>query len=618
MSDARDAAQRGLALARQGNKLEALLHLLAAAADVDADPRDYDAVVRVLVEAYRALQRPRELATLSWLETADPKLGGPADVARAHRLLGDEAAAARSFEDAGMLAHAAVCRERAHDPGGARALWSRLAHELSRNVDQDRTASHDRAERAAERAYVLGLVRFDVARNAPRESRDKASREAIVAAIGALEDAAQRFESLGLRERAFDAYQAMAAIGENSRTFEHVVEGRVNSIRILREDHLQQYALSQYDEAIAVAEAHHELAAAAELAREATAYARGLGAAPETYGYARRAMELHAAAGRLLAKNGAPPELTENAYLAAIGLSAELDLLGTAAKLYTEAATIPDLDETRQARHQRAAQRLRGAVDTGPADVRDRGARPAGAALEVWTVDVIEWEQAGRGEEIAAEIYFDAVHAPNRGGASLPARRRAIAARLAALAVAGIEPDTTEGIKLAENLVARLAEMVDYRVMSALEALASHGSASVRARVAEAAGTMPFKRSAQLLRRAARDDARDVIAAVGKAVARKQSAVFVDPLRRLAREAQHAEIRAAALRALSSIDNAEAANAVLSVLEAGAAEERLAVVEALKRRRPDPNSQLVTLGRERLARGLSAEVAAELRVALGI
>ncbi len=330
-------------------------------------------------------------------------------------------------------------------------------------------------------------------------------------------------------------------------------------------------------------------------------------------------MELHAAAGRLLARNGAPPELTENAYLAAIGLSAELDLLGTAAKLYTEAAAIPDLDEARKARHQRARPSgSGGAVDTGPADVRDRGARPAGAALEVWTVDVIEWEQAGRGEEIAAEIYFDAVHAPNRGGASLPARRRAIAARLAALAVAGIEPDTTEGIKLAENLVARLAEMVDYRVMSALEALASHGSASVRARVAEAAGTMPFKRSAQLLRRAARDDARDVIAAVGKAVARKQSAVFVDPLRRLAREAQHAEIRAAALRALSSIDNAEAANAVLSVLEAGAAEERLAVVEALKRRRPDPNSQLVTLGRERLARGLSADVAAELKVALGI
>ncbi len=244
--------------------------------------------------------------------------------------------------------------------------------------------------------------------------------------------------------------------------------------------------------------------------------------------------------------------------------------------------------------------------------------RPAGPTLEVWTVDVIEWEQAGRGEEIAAEIYFDAVHAPSRGGASLPARRRAVAARLAALATTSAAPDTTEGIKLAEGLVARLAEMVDYRVMSALEALAAHGSAVVRARVAEAAGVMPFKRSAQLLRRAARDDARDVIAAVAKAVARKQSAVFVDPLRRLAREAQHGEVRAAALRALSSIDNAEAASAVLSVLEAGAAEERMAVVEALRRRRPDPNSHLVALARERLARGLSADVAAELKGALGI
>ena len=48
---------------------------------------------------------------------------------------------------------------------------------------------------------------------------------------------------------------------------------------------------------------------------------------------------------------------------------------------------------------------------------------------------------------------------------------------------------------------------------------------------------MPFKRSAQLLRAAAEDEERSVVEAAARATARKQSPVFVDPLRRLARDA---------------------------------------------------------------------------------
>ena len=56
----------------------------------------------------------------------------------------------------------------------------------------------------------------------------------------------------------------------------------------------------------------------------------------------------------------------------------------------------------------------------------------------------------------------------------------------------------------------------------------------------------------------------------------------------------------------------------MPVLEAGAATERAAVAKALENRRPDPNGHLVSLARERLARGVSAEVNQELRTLFGI
>jgi hypothetical protein len=50
-----------------------------------------------------------------------------------------------------------------------------------------------------------------------------------------------------------------------------VLEGFVNVIRILREDHLRYYALQSYEEAVAAAEKQGEVSAAATLAREMSA-----------------------------------------------------------------------------------------------------------------------------------------------------------------------------------------------------------------------------------------------------------------------------------------------------------------------------------------------------------
>ncbi|GAC1352390.1 MAG: hypothetical protein NVSMB1_14790 [Polyangiales bacterium] len=659
MSDAlHEAVARGNDLLTQGEPEEAIPLLLNAAAEVEADARDYDLVIDSLRRAFEITDRPRSLATLLWydfyarpktVERPLPKGTPMVDVARTHRLFGDEAAAARSFEVAGLIAHAAVARERANDLSGARALWSRLSHQLSQesshslsqplsqsghrsfvppiDSSNDRSASEVEVrshtpEGIAEQLYVLGLVRYNIARTSSASRGDHSRREAIVAAVSALEESAGRFEEVGQRERAFDCYNALSAIGDTTNTFEHTLEGRVNAIRILREDHLQQYALQQYDETIAIAEQSHEFSAAAIFAREAQAYARTLGLDFDARAFALRAIDLHVATARTITREGGSPSLAENALVSAIGLAADLGLLAKARNLYAEAANLRSLEAARRARHAKAGARLEGAEDTPWKGETKSVARPKGPPLAVWIVDVLEWEQAGRAEEAAAEILFDAPfdHARPRDLTHAPLRRRALVARLVALEVAlssTLGANSADTVVTTLALVRRLADIIDYRVLSPLERLALHPAAAVRMGAVEAAGTMPFKRSAQLLRRAAHDAEPSVVSAVVRSLSRKQSPVFVDPLRRLARDAPTVEVRAAALRALVTIDNPEAVDAILTALEAGSAPERQAVLDALQRRRPDRNGRLALAARERLSKGVTPEVARDLEAALG-
>jgi hypothetical protein len=648
-----DALSLANAALSRGAAAEARRALVSAALETDADARSFEQALLTMKRAYEGLKDARALASVAFYagatqigrETMDAKLlaaAPPVDRGRLLRLAGDERAAAEAFEAGGWLAHAAVARERAGDAVGARTLFARLAHRLAQPAAPSGAASHagtdredgssDPRERAAERAYVLGLARYDVARNAPatggttngaaRGAVGGDRREAIVAAVGALEEAAARFEALGLRERAFDCCNALAAIGATSATFEHSLEGRVNAIRILREDHLQSFALQQFDEAIDEAERAGELAAAAGFAREAMQYAHGLpGHDADARAFGRRALTAHAAAARALVRSGGPPELAENAMLAAIALAAEMGALATARALYLEAAALPGLDGARAARHRRGAERLAGAVDAA-AEERARGtARASATSVEVWIVDLLEWEQRGRAEEAAADVLFDP--AGNGSGARdaslLPLRRRALATRLIALDAIGREQSSDpEAIAIAVQLARRLGELVDYRALGPLEVLLRHPSAEVRARVVEVAGHLPFKRSAQLLRRAAFDGDARVLEAVAKAVVRKKSAVFVDPLRRLGLDAPTLEVRTAALRALSTIENAEAAETVLTALAAAPSADRAALVATLRTLRLPGNAALLQAARARLARGTSRELAADLEAALGV
>jgi hypothetical protein len=269
------------------------------------------------------------------------KLGDVPAVDRARTLaaMGRLDEAAREMESARMLATAAIYREEAADWRGARTLWSRLAQSLLTHPTVD--------------AYSAALVHCNLARSASQSNDAQQAHDATVMAVRLLEEAADHFEAVGLRERAFDCFQVLIQLGREHQTFEDVVEGFVNCIRILREDHLKTFALQFLDDAISVAKERNELSAAATLALEGSQYARSAGLLDGARHYTRLQADLWREAAHAHLARGDSPEIAENALLAAVVAFGEVGQFGRVGALYRELLAL-DLPEARKAHYARA------------------------------------------------------------------------------------------------------------------------------------------------------------------------------------------------------------------------------------------------------------------------
>lgn len=486
------------------------------------------------------------------------------------------ARAADAYESAGLVAQAAIAGERGGDFARARALWSRLSHLLSSSGSD---------------LYAAGLARFNLARTSLRTGDAAAAREAVVGAVHLLEEAADRYETIGQRERAFDCYQVLIAVGRESREFEHVLEGYVNVIRILREDHLRYYALQSYEEAVNAAEKEGEVAAAATLSREMAVYARKEGLAAvsgfATLTQARLWQEVAAASQ----KRKAPPEIAENALLASVIALGEAGQYKQVGGVYGALSALP-LEEARVKHYARARGRYRDAVDLSidaaplPAHLRHEVGFP-----EVWHVDLVEWEQHGSAGQACGDIILD----PSQW--SEVTRRRAMLARLSALTVEtepapGQRPPAPEAfVRLAEQLA--LVEL--YTILSPLEHLFTRPEPEVRAAVVKALSRFLYKRTFITLREALIDPDPTIVQEGARALEELRFPHAFDPLARIYREAQTPAVRASAVRALAKIDTMEAAEMLLGIIQHDGPDERGAAVEALKRAR---GLRFVDLARE--------------------
>jgi tetratricopeptide (TPR) repeat protein len=575
---------RAKAATARGDLETALSALLAAAAQTHVSEHDYIAILRPLEETLARRGNPRgALTVLSYLAATDPavwkRASGlmqsvpPVDRARVLAAQGRMTEAAREMEDAGLVAAAAICRERAKEWPAARALWSRLAHVTERGDD----------------AYVAALVRYNLARCAKQCHDAAQAREAMVASVRLVEEAADHFESVGLRERAFDCFGVLVQLGRESGAFEDVLEGYVNCIRILREDHLKYFALEYFEEAIAAATEREETSAAATLAREAADYARSLGLASASGGYSMRQAELWRALARQHLTRKAPPEIAENALLASILAFGEVGQWARVGEIYAELAAL-DLDPSRREHYARVALRYASMKDE-PLETSSALSHPLRQDThftEVWHVDVLEWEQRGSAAEACADVLLD-----KRWPDLI--RRKAMLARLTALPLDERPDDTSSAMLDARlRLAEQLAQLQLYAVLSPLEKLFTREERRVKVAVLQALQTLFFKRSFVTVRAALRDPDPPVVEQACKAVEALYFQHAVDPLSRILRESPEPAPRASALRALARIDTLEAADILLGVLEHGAPADRLAALAALKSTR---GSRFVELAR---------------------
>lgn len=524
---------------------------------------------RPLLERVPPSDRARTI--LAWADRAGQDGKGKELYAKA----GDE------YEAAGLIARAAICREKASDYSRARALWSRLSHVLSQG-GQD--------------LYAAGLARFNLARTSNKTNDPAAAREATVASVHLLEEAADRYETIGQRERAFDCYQVLIAIGRESGEFEHVLEGYVNVIRILREDHLRYYALQSYEEAVEAAEKQGEASAAATLAREMSAYARKESLPSiANFGMVTQARLWREVAKRAI-ERGSPGEIAENAMLAAVMAFGEAGQFQKVAELYRELGVLP-LAESRKKHYVRASSRYHGATDLRidasplPAHLRHEVGYP-----EVWHVDLVEWEQQGSASEACADIVLDPAWTE-------VTRRRAVLGRLTALALeqhlaASSPPEPTVTMNLAIALADHLSQVELYTILSPLEHLYRRPEPTVRAAVMRALSKFLYKRTFITLREGLSDSDKAVSDEAARAVEELRFPHAFDPLARIYRESSNASARISALRALAKIDTVEVAEMLLSVIEHDGREERAAAVEAVKRAR---GSKFVEVARSHLS-----------------
>jgi tetratricopeptide (TPR) repeat protein len=573
------------AAAARGDWPRAREVLYAAVAQTIAREEEYVAAVADLRDVLVRLGDHRGALTADWYagneRTQKPLLGEVPPIDRARTLLAwaDRAAAqperakalymraADEYEQAGLVAQAAIARERGGDFGRARSLWSRLAQVLGASGGD---------------FYAAGLARFNLARMSRKTGDKAAHREASVAAVHLLEEAADRYETIGQRERAFDCYQVLIAIGRESGEFEHVLEGYVNVIRILREDHLRYYALQSYEEAVAAAEKQGEVSAAATLAREMAAYARKEGlAAVANFGMLAQA-RLWQEVSSMSRKRGAPPEIAENALLAAVISFGEAGQYAQVGGVYERLAELP-LEESRKKHYTRARGRYKDAQDLKidatplPAHLRHEVGFP-----DVWHVDLVEWEQRGSPAQACGDVILDST------SWSEVTRRRAMIARLTALVV---EAHEREGApppdpRLMQGYYVNLAEQLQavelYTILSPLEAMFRRPEQPVRVAVVRALAHFLYKRTFITLREALADSDPGVVAEAARALEELRFAHAFDPLARIYRESQATAVRVSAVRALAKIDTLEAAEMLLGVIEHDGRDERAAAVGALK------------------------------------
>jgi hypothetical protein len=565
-TDLKDRADRALRVGRPAEALSFYRALLRRVTVFETGV--YESWLEGALSAYQALGRRHEagflllaLRRFGEAERCFEAVDTPIEWALAAARRGQRREAADALARAGHTALTAIELDGSGDAAAARVLWERTL----------------RDERLRDRPYETALVYFNLGESLRRVGDHAGARRAFARTQEMLEELADDFERRGQRERAFDCYGILLRLGRDSGSFENVAEGYLNAIRLLQADDQKFYVLQYYEDFLTYAVTSREWHAAATLAREAAEYCLKVGLVYERH-YRQRAVSLWAEAARQNAAAAGPPELSENALVAAIDVAAGLGDLSVCGELYAAAAELP-LPAKKRERYAALAARFRTAgerVAGGPAF--PDYLRRTDAYQDVWRQDLIEWELDGRPVPVLAHIVVERVdHAPF-SRAALRALLQCVDPTLSA-----------EDPGAAADLALALGAVQVYEILRPLEKLALHPEARVRAAVMTAVAQVYCKRSFGLVRQGLGDPDEMVRQAALRALRALHFRDGLDPLARIFLDFEDDNVRLAALDAIADIGNLEAGHFLLDVLrrETGALFDR-----AVLRLRAFPTAEL--------------------------
>lgn len=535
-------------MVQQGRWAEAERHYRDLIGQTHVINYEYDDWLRRLGEIYRHLGRAREAAFvylyLHYFDQARAQLTGDEHIglrARLAELDKKQAEAAQLYQRAKLPVHAAVAFEKAKQYNEAVAAWKALVH----------------APGLSQRPYEAALVHFNYGLAAVRlDPNSGEARRALIESQRKLEQVADDFEQVGELERAFDCFQILLKLGKESAQFENLAEGYVNCIRVLREDNLKFYVLQYYEDFIKLALERGELHAAATLYQEAAAFAARAGLPYDRHYQHKSALTWMRCADKFV-ETGVPVQMTENALLAAASQHSAVGDYPAVRECFEKLAGL-ELPDRAKKRFTAIAQRYKG-LPAPPVELPGLPdyLKQQHAYADIWFVDLLEWEMDGDPFAVAASIVGD-LRYPNG------IRRRAL---VVLLTLADAQARRAEGeTETLVHVAELLGELQSYAALSPLEKLFQANDPVIRRAAVRALRFLYFKRSFVIVRKALSDPDNQVREAALVAIGGLHFPHAFNPLARIYRESNDANVRSYALQSIGKIQTVEAGEFLVMVL----------------------------------------------------
>ncbi len=525
---------------------------------------EYDDWLRNLIEVYKQLGRTYETGVvqlyLHYFDLAKTSLRGGEHFALLGRIAETEkrwSEAAELFTKANLPMHAAVALERAELTDGAAARWRAIAQ----------------TEASKMRPYEAALVHFNYGMAAAKvDAKSDEARRALIESQRKLEQVADDFETSGEYERAFDCFQILLRMGKESGQFENLAEGYVNCIRVLASDNLKFYVLQYYEDFVRLALERDEYQAAATVLQEAAAYAARVGL-PYDRHYQTKAAKAWLRSAEHAAQVGAPPQMIENAMLAAASQFSAVGDYSSVRQVFERLAEL-ELGDRSKRRYATIAGRFVAMQSPQPeAPGLPDYLKQQHAYADIWFADLLEWEMRGDPAAVASSIVGD-LRYPNG------IRRRAL---VVLLTVAQAERTSSrDNSNTAVKLAELLGELQSYAALAPLEKLFESPDADIRRAAVKSLRYLYFKRSFVLVRKALVDAEESVRAAAVVAIGGLHFPHAFNPLARLYRESTDARVQRACLESIGKIASIEAAEFLVGVLRQSEGPLRDAAFAALR------------------------------------